>query len=298
MANDTGSSARTTHFFTVDVEEYFHVNAFESVVTRNDWGRWPQRLDWSIPRLLERLAHHNARGTFFTLGWVARENPGIVRQIVDAGHELASHGFWHRRVVTNTADEFREDIRSARRMLEDVAGAPVVGYRAPSFSIIPGFEWAFDVLIEEGYTFDSSVFPIRRSGYGNPNAPRTPYVIRRASGNLVEFPLTTTTVLGYRLPAAGGGYLRQFPFAVIHRAFREADESGTGGTFYIHPWEIDPEQPHVPVSWLTRVRHYRGLDQTLSRIDRLLNAFQFSSMGPHAAAVMAAGRGPDHPAHG
>jgi polysaccharide deacetylase family protein (PEP-CTERM system associated) len=281
-----GRSANTTHFFTVDVEEYFHVNAFESVVSRNDWGRWPQRLDRSIPVLLERLAHYGARGTFFTLGWVARENPAIVRQIVDAGHELASHGFWHRRVVTNTPDEFRDDVRSAKQMLEDAGGVPVVGYRAPSFSIIPGYEWAFDVLLEEGYTYDSSVFPIRRSGYGNPTAPRIPYVIRRPSGSLVEFPLATTSVFGYRLPAAGGGYLRQFPYAVIHRAFREADETGIGGTFYIHPWEIDPDQPRVPVSWLTRIRHYRGLDTSLSRIDRLLSAFEFRSMGPHTGAVL------------
>jgi polysaccharide deacetylase family protein (PEP-CTERM system associated) len=165
----------------------------------------------------------------------------------------------------------------------------VVGYRAPSFSIIPGYEWAFDVLLEEGYTYDSSVFPIRRSGYGNPDAPRTPYVIRRAAGSLVEFPLATTSLLGYRVPAAGGGYLRQFPFAVIHRAFREADETGIGGTFYIHPWEIDPDQPRVPVSWLTRIRHYRGLDTSLSRIDRLLSAFEFRSMGPHAGGVLTAG---------
>jgi polysaccharide deacetylase family protein (PEP-CTERM system associated) len=274
------------------------VNAFERVVSRNDWGRWPQRLDTSIPMLLERLAHHNARGTFFTLGWVARENPAVVRQIVNAGHELASHGFWHRRVVTNTPEEFREDIRAAKHMLEDVSGVSVVGYRAPSFSIIPGYEWAFDVLLEEGYTYDSSVFPIRRSGYGNPDAPRIPYVITRPAGNLVEFPLATTSVLGYRVPAAGGGYLRQFPFAVIQRAFREADSSGVGGTFYIHPWEIDPAQPRVPVSWLTRIRHYRGLDRTLPRIDRLLTEFRFGAMGPRAAAIAAAERGHIHAAAG
>jgi polysaccharide deacetylase family protein (PEP-CTERM system associated) len=283
-------AAQTTHFFTVDVEEYFQVNAFERVIQRNDWGQWPQRLDRSIPVLLERLARHEARGTFFTLGWVARENPDIVRMIVTAGHELASHGFWHRRVVTCTPDEFREDIRTAKQALEDVSGAAVVGYRAPSFSIIPGYEWAYDVLLEEGYAYDSSVFPIRRSGYGNPSAPRTPYVMTRPAGSLVEFPLATTSVLGYRVPAAGGGYLRQFPFTVIQRAFREADASGVGGTFYIHPWEIDPTQPRVPVPWLTRIRHYRGLDKTLLRIDRLLAEFRFGAMGPRAVAIALAER--------
>jgi polysaccharide deacetylase family protein (PEP-CTERM system associated) len=267
------------------VEEYFHVNAFESIVKRSDWNRWPQRLSETMPVLLESLARHNARGTFFALGWVAEKNPGVVRSIVAAGHEIASHGYWHRRVPTLTRDEFREDIRSSKRILEDVSGTSVNGFRAPSFSIIPGFEWAFDVLIEEGYQYDSSVFPIQRSGYGNPNAPRVPYVIQRESGTLVEFPMTTTSVFGYRVPAAGGGYLRQFPFGIIRRAFREARDAGDPATFYIHPWEIDPHQPRMPVSLLTRIRHYRGLSTTLARVERLLAEFRFDAIGPHVSGV-------------
>jgi polysaccharide deacetylase family protein (PEP-CTERM system associated) len=217
---------------------------------------------------------------------VADKTPDVVREIARAGHEIASHGYWHRRVPALSRDDFREDVRRSKATLENIAGTAVRGFRAPSFSIIPGYEWAFDILLEEGYQYDSSVFPIRRRGYGTPNAPRQPYVMQRPGGKLVEFPLTTTSVLGYRVPAAGGGYLRQFPFGVIHRAFREADASGVGGTFYVHPWEIDPAQPRVGVSLLTRIRHYRGLDKTLPRIERLLSEFQFSAMGPRVAAVM------------
>jgi polysaccharide deacetylase family protein (PEP-CTERM system associated) len=260
------------------VEEYFHVNAFERVLSREDWPLWPQRLDRSVPPILDSLARADAKGTFFVLGWVAEKNPAIVRSIVDAGHEIASHGYWHRRVVTLTPAQFREDLRQSKDVLENVAGAPVLGFRAPSFSIIPGCEWAFDVLLEEGFLYDSSVFPIRRSGYGNPDAPRVPYVIRRAAGTLAEFPLATTSIFGVTMPAAGGGYLRQFPFALIRRAFAEGSARGVPSTFYIHPWEIDPEQPRMPVSLLTRMRHYRGLDKTLAHIDRLLGEFRFVSI--------------------
>lgn len=242
-----------------------------------------------MPLLLERLAKHNARGTFFTLGWVAEKNPEVVREIVNAGHEIASHGYWHRRIPTLNRDDFREDVRSSKRILEDVSGKEVSGFRAPSFSIIPGYGWAFEVLMEEGYRYDSSVFPIRRSGYGNPDAPRVPHVIETPAGRLVEFPLATTEVFGYRVPAAGGGYLRQFPFGVIRRAFGEARDANVTATFYVHPWEIDPEQPRVNVPLLTRVRHYRGLAKTLPRIEQLLQEFRFAAMGPSVPDVLRAG---------
>ena len=288
----TVSHSNCVHFFTVDVEEYFHVNAFENVISRTDWDRWPRRLSQTIPVLLDRLAAHGARGTFFTLGWVADKSPDVVRQIAAAGHEIGSHGYWHRRIPTISREQFREDVRNSKAVLENVTGQEVLGYRAPSFSIIPGYEWAFDVLLEEGYMFDSSVFPIRRRGYGNPGAPRVPYVIHCPAGDLIEFPLATTSLFGYRVPAAGGGYLRQFPLAVIRRAFREADETGVSGTFYIHPWEIDPTQPRIPVSWVTRIRHYRGLEKTLPRIERLLSEFRFVAMGSSASTMSAALREP------
>jgi polysaccharide deacetylase family protein (PEP-CTERM system associated) len=281
-----------THFFTVDVEEYFQVNAFETVAPRATWSSYPRRLDRTMPIILAQLERAGVRGTFFCLGWVAREAPGVIRDIANAGHEIASHGFWHRRVTTLTPDSFREDLRSSRQALEDVAGAPVIGFRAPSFSIVPGTEWAFDVLIEEGFRYDSSLFPIKRRGYGYWGAPRVPHVIRREGGTLAEFPLATTSILGFPLPAAGGGYLRQFPFGFIRRAFAEASASGVSATFYIHPWELDPDQPRLDVPLLTRVRHYRGLAATEGRIARLLREFRFDAIASRLDSVLAAGAEP------
>lgn len=268
----------TSQLFTVDVEEHFQVSSLEPFVSREEWDSQPSRVARNVDILLDLLARHGATGTFFTLGWVADRHPDVVRRIAAAGHEIASHGWWHRRVVTQTPDDFRRDVRDARALLEDLAGAPVLGYRAPSFSIVPGCEWAFDVLLEEGYRYDSSLFPIRRSGYGWPGAPATPHVIRRAAGTLFELPPATTVIAGVRVPAAGGGYLRQFPFSVIRRAFREHARRALPGMFYIHPWEVDPEQPRIAAPWLTRVRHYRGLPETAARLDRLLAEFPFSSI--------------------
>jgi polysaccharide deacetylase family protein (PEP-CTERM system associated) len=278
-------SNRTSHFFTVDVEEYFQVKALESAVSRDEWPSRPSRLAQSIDALLETLDRHNARGTFFVLGWVAKHRPEVVLAIAAAGHEIASHGFWHERVTALDRDTLREDLRSSKQTLEDLTGVEVAGYRAPSFSIIPGWEWAFDILVEEGYRYDSSLFPIRRNGYGYPGAPRVPHIIRRPGGSLAEFPLATTSILRYPIPAAGGGYLRQFPLAVIRRAFRAASERGEPATFYIHPWEIDPGQPRLPVSVLNRIRHYRGLDTALARVDLILNEFSFSTIASYLPAL-------------
>jgi polysaccharide deacetylase family protein (PEP-CTERM system associated) len=282
----------TRHFFTVDVEEYFQVSAFDRTVSRDDWQRLPSRLEHNIPPLLAALDRAGAKGTFFVLGWVAKHRPEIVREIVAGGHEIASHGFWHHRVNTISPDEFRNDVRSSKQVLEDLTGAAIQGYRAPSFSIVPGTEWAFDVLLEEGFRYDSSLFPIRRRGYGYPGSPREPHVIRRASGELSEFPLATTTLAGLTIPAAGGGYLRHFPLSIIRRAFRQATARETPATFYVHPWEIDPDQPRLPVGAITRVRHYRGLSGALERIQRLLAEFRFTSIASylghktlHAAAL-------------
>jgi polysaccharide deacetylase family protein (PEP-CTERM system associated) len=204
-----------------------------------------------------------------------------VRDIAAAGHEIASHGYWHERVTAQDRDAFREDVRTSKQTVEDLIGREVIGYRAPSFSIVPGCEWAFDVLIEEGYRYDSSLFPIRRRGYGYPNAPRVPHLIQRSAGSLAEFPLATTSIFRYPVPAAGGGYLRQFPLSIIRRAFREASSRSEPATFYIHPWEIDPGQPRLPVSVLNRIRHYRGLDSTLDRIDTLLEEFAFATIASY-----------------
>jgi polysaccharide deacetylase family protein (PEP-CTERM system associated) len=269
------------HVFSVDVEEYFQVNAFEGVVTRERWDSLPSRLEPSVDLLLEALARHGATGTFFTLGWIAARHRRMVQRIAAAGHEIASHGWWHRRIPELGPALHREEVRSSKDLLEQITGLPVVGYRAPSFSILPGYEWALDVLIEEGYRYDSSLFPIRRPGYGYPAAPRYAHVIERPSGTLVELPPATGTVLGRRIPAAGGGYLRHFPLTVIQKAFREHERAGQQAMFYIHPWEVDPQQPRLPVSPITRVRHYAGLSRTLPRIETLLGEFRFTAARDH-----------------
>jgi polysaccharide deacetylase family protein (PEP-CTERM system associated) len=275
------SDAKVSHFFTVDVEEYFQVKALESVVSRDEWLSRPSRVAESVDVLLQTLERHRAHGTFFVLGWLAKYRPQVVRAIAAAGHEVASHGFWHERVPALGQKDFRIDVRSSKESLEDLIGVQVVGYRAPNFSIIPGCEWAFDILLEEGYRYDSSLFPVRRRGYGYPRAPRHPHILTRASGSIAEFPLATTSVFAYPVPAAGGGYLRQFPYAIIQRAFREASERNEPATFYIHPWEIDPEQPRLPVSSLTRIRHYRGIAGALGRVERLLSEFRFRTIASY-----------------
>ncbi len=266
------------HLFTVDVEDYFQVNAFEAVVPRTSWDGYAARVEANVDVLLELLERHGAKGTFFTLGWIAEKHPGLIRRIADAGHEIASHGWWHRKVTTLTPEEFREDVRSSRAVLEDLSGQRVFGYRAPSFSIVPGGEWAFDVLLEEGYSYDSSLFPIRRPDYGYPGCPVRAHFITRPAGTLLEIPLATWSIGGMRVPAAGGGYFRQFPFAIFRKAFHSLSARGESGMFYIHPWEVDPDQPRLPVSWLARFRHYRNLALTLPRLERLLSDFRFTSV--------------------
>ena len=277
------------HFFTVDVEEYFQVKALESVIAPDDWLKQSSRVGKSVDVLLAALARHNARGTFFVLGWLAKHRPEVVRAIADAGHEVASHGFAHQPVTALSPARFREDIRSSKRILEDLTGQRVLGYRAPNFSIVPGYEWAFDVLIEEDYCYDSSLFPIRRRGYGYPASPRKPYVMHRRAGALAEFPLATTSFLRLALPAAGGAYLRQFPLAMIRRAFRESAARGESATFYIHPWELDPDQPRLRVSAFNHVRHYRGLATAQSKIEALLAEFRFDCIASFLPATAAPG---------
>ena len=266
------------HIFSVDVEEYFQVLAFERAVPRSGWEGMPSRVDASVNRLLDLLARYDAVGTFFTVGWLAERKPALVRRIAEQGHEVASHSWWHRRVTALSPAELREDVRRCRAALEQAAGRPVLGFRAPSFSIVPGAEWAFDVLIEEGYRYDSSIFPIRRPGYGYPGAPTAPYEIRRAAGTLMELPMATTTIAGVRVPAAGGGYLRHLPYRLTERAFDEHAARGQSGMFYVHPGEIDPEQPRLAVSLPSRLRHYNGLHRTLPRLERLLARFRFTSV--------------------
>lgn len=269
------SGERVSHFFTVDVEEYFQVSALEPFVQRIDWDSYESRIVGPMQQLLRLLARHEARGTFFVLGWVAERKPELVRAIVAGGHEVASHGWDHKRITELTPDEFRISVRHSKQLLEQLSGAEVIGFRAPSFSIVPGREWAFDVLLEEGYRYDSSVFPIRRPGYGYPGAPTDSHWLDRPRGRLAEFPPATLRRGGMNIPAGGGGYFRLLPYALTRAAFADREAAASPGVFYIHPWELDPGQPRFPVPFRTRIRHYGGLDATLPRLNRLLSEFRF-----------------------
>jgi polysaccharide deacetylase family protein (PEP-CTERM system associated) len=232
----------------------------------------------SVSYLLELLEGHGARATFFVLGWVAQRHPDMVRMVATAGHEVASHGCDHRRVTEQSPDEFRDSARRSKDLLEELTGAPVTGFRAPSFSIIPGCEWALDILVEEGYGYDSSLFPIRRPGYGYPDGQRDPLWLQRYAGCLAEVPPATLRLAGVNIPAAGGAYFRLLPYRLVRATLRDHERRQVPATFYIHPWEVDPEQPRVAVPWLTRVRHYSGLRRTASRLTRLLQEFRFTSI--------------------
>jgi polysaccharide deacetylase family protein (PEP-CTERM system associated) len=272
------------HFFTVDVEEHFQVSAFEGVVSRDDWSRFESRVGRNVATLLDLLASHRATGTFFVLGWVAEHQPQVVRAIADAGHEIASHGQDHRRVTHQTPAEFRSSVRQAKAVLEDITGVEVGGFRAPSFSIVPGREWAFDVLLEEGYRYDSSLFPIRRpGGYGYAAARRTPHWIERPAGRILELPLTTLRRAGVNLPASGGAYFRIFPYGLTRAAIKQCAATGLPAMFYLHPWEVDPEQPRIRGSLTARVRHYTGLRRTVDRLTRLLREFRFTRIDDRLA---------------
>ena len=231
-----------------------------------------------MARLIELCAEGHVLGTFFTLGWIARHHPEVVRQLSAAGHEIASHGWGHERVSSLTPQQFRASVRDSKRELEDLTGREVIGYRAPSFSILRGGEWALDILVEEGYRYDSSLFPVRRRGYGFARGARDPHRIATASGPLDEFPPATVKIGSTVLPAGGGAYLRLFPYALVRSAVRASSKRGQPATLYIHPWELDPEQPRLHVPLRTRIRHYGGLSRTTPRLRRLLSEFQFQTI--------------------
>ena len=273
------------HHFTADVEEHFQVAALAGFVPRSRWDELESRVVPSTTALLEILDRHDTKGTFFVLGWIAERHPDLVRTIAGRGHEIASHGWGHRKVTELQPDELRSSVRRSKAILEDVSGREVFGYRAPSFSIGRGREWALDILIEEGYRYDSSLFPIRRPGYGYPGGERDPYTIHRPAGTLREYPPTTLRVGPLRLPAAGGAYLRLLPYGLVAGGFRQAERRRAQGTFYIHPWDLDPDQPRFEVPLLTRIRHYGGLGRTADRIDRLLSEHRFRTIAETEAAA-------------
>jgi polysaccharide deacetylase family protein (PEP-CTERM system associated) len=272
--NAPGLPIQIVNVLTVDVEDYFQVSAFDRHIERHHWDSMECRVERNIERLLVLFDKRSAKATFFTLGWMAARYPAMVREIVRAGHEVASHGSSHRRASEQSPQEFREDVESARKEIEDVVGVSVRGYRAPSFSIGHGNLWAFDCLLEAGYKYSSSVYPVRHDHYGMPNAPR--FAHRRENG-LLELPITTTRVMARNLPAGGGGFFRLLPYRASRWAIERVNRLDCQpAIFYFHPWEIDPHQPRVRgVGAKTRFRHYLNLDRTESRLDRLLSDFRW-----------------------
>ena len=263
----------------VDVEEYFHAEIFQIGAGRQMPGRFESRVEASVDLLLGLLARSGARGTFFTLGEVAATHPSVVRAIAAMGHEVACHGDRHECVYRMTPAEFREDIRRAKHRLEDLVGTPVIGYRAPNFSIGPNQRWAYAILLEEGFRYDSSLYPILHDRYGRPNAPRFPYgVFRSGMAWLTEFPIGTARVLGVNLPIGGGGYFRLSPYELTRRGIRHVNTCDRQPVmFYLHPWELDPGQPRLPMAARHRFRHYVGLEHEAAKLAQLLAEFRFGT---------------------
>lgn len=268
---------------TVDVEDYFQVNAFARHVRRDEWERYPLRVCDNTRRVLDMLDEFRIKATFFVLGWVAEREPGLVKEIQTRGHEIACHGYGHQLIYDIGPDAFRKDIRYSKQLLEDLCGESVKGYRAPSYSITAKSLWALDILIEEGFTYDSSIFPVFHDTYGVPDAPRFPHVIERHGARIVEFPLTTYPLRcgkkEYRLPIAGGGYLRLLPSVLIRRAIEKINHvEKQPAVLYFHPWEIDPTQPRIRAGLKSRFRHYFNLHRTEEKLRVLLNKHSFGSM--------------------
>ena len=268
-----------TNAMSVDVEDYFQVSAFEKHIDKRDWASLPQRVAQNTQRILDLFAQHNVKATFFTLGWVAERNPALIRRIVDAGHELASHGYEHIRVSEQSAEQFRQDLRKTQHILQDISGQQITGYRAASYSIGAKNLWALDVLEEEGFQYSSSIYPIKHDLYGIPDAPRFKFK-PTAQQKLVEIPVTTFRLGEKNIPCGGGGFFRLYPYALSKAAFKYINaREQQPGLFYFHPWEIDPQQPKQTALGLkTRFRHSLNLERMEGRLNHLLRDFKWDTM--------------------
>ena len=305
------------NILTIDIEDYFQVHALSSVIKYEDWDKFECRIERNTDRILEILdsvrSPQKVQGTFFVLGWIAERYPDLVRRIQKGGHEIACHGYAHKLIYNQSKEEFREDVKKAKATLEDITGNEVIGYRAPSYSITEKSQWAFEVLVGEGFKYDSSIFPIRHDFYGMSNAPRFPFIISLNGNNnfefsvlnfeeqqhrttsapnnllthslinsnsLIEFPISTVRILGQNIPISGGGYFRLLPYPLIKKGLKRINEvEQKPFIFYMHPWEIDPEQPRINgLSSRSKFRHYVNLNKTENKFKRLLGDFQFSTV--------------------
>jgi polysaccharide deacetylase family protein (PEP-CTERM system associated) len=263
------------HCLSFDVEEHFQVSAFESPMRRRHWDLYESRVEKNTSRLLDLLAGHDVRATFFVLGWVGERFPHLVKQIASAGHEIASHGYGHELIMAQTPSAFRDDVRKAKCILEQLVSQPICGYRAPSFSITKDTTWALSVLAEEGYLYDSSIFPIFHDRYGIPSASVHIHQIYTESGNLWEVPPSVVRLLGLNIPVAGGGYFRLYPYFLLRWLLRRLDKETTPLVMYLHPWEFDPDQPRMDGPFVSRIRHYLNLRKAEIKLNRLLDDFDF-----------------------
>lgn len=268
-----------TNALTVDVEDYFHVSAFAANISRNSWASYESRVVTNTEKLLAIFEHFNVKATFFILGCVAEQYPQLVREIFARGHEVACHGYSHRLVYEQSPEEFYRETLTAKSLLENIIGSSVLGYRAASYSIVQKSLWALDILVELGFVYDSSIFPVQHDRYGIPNANRIPHkLITPMQRTLVEWPLSTAMVFGYRLPVAGGGYFRLFPYWLSRWGLASINKHEQQPfIFYLHPWEIDPSQPRIPTTGLSQIRHYTNLHKCEDRLRRLLGEFRFGT---------------------
>jgi len=272
-------TAAMVNAFTVDVEDYFQVAALASAISRESWPQQEYRVERNTERLLELLEERSVRGTFFVLGWVADRSPGLVRRIAASGHEIACHGYSHELIYRQSPAEFREETARAKGLLESATGQAVLGYRAASFSIVRETLWALDDLIDLGFRYDSSIFAIRHDRYGIPDASPFPGTVTAPSGrSILEFPMAPARLLGLKVPVTGGGYFRIFPYGLTRAGLKRINAAGRPFAFYLHPWEIDPDQPRVRVGALSRFRHYTNLSRCQARLRRLLAEFSFRPM--------------------
>lgn len=279
MASNRTPGTGVCNALTVDVEDYFHVAALAPSISRDSWASRESRVVGNTQKLLGIFEQFDTRGTFFVLGWVAERHPKLVRDIAARGHEIACHGFSHRLVFEQPFREFYEETRRSKHLLEDITGSAVFGYRAASYSIVRESLWALDILVELGFAYDSSIFPVHHDRYGIPNAERIPHRISTPSGKtIVEWPLTTAKLLGFRLPVAGGGYFRLLPYSLSRWGLASVNRREQRPfIFYLHPWEVDPEQPRIAASPLSRFRHYTNLGKCEERLRRLLSEFRFGT---------------------
>ncbi len=268
-------SASIVNYFTVDVEDYFQVAAFDKIVPVSSWGEYESRVENNTLRLLDVLSRYNVRATFFVVGWIAERYPSLIKRIHSRGHEIACHSYLHQKIYTLSPQSFREDTQKAKDILEQIVGNKILGYRAPTYTITKKTLWALDILEELGFSYDSSIFPITHDNYGIPDAPRFQY--KHENHDLIEYPLSTTLILGRKVPAAGGGYFRLFPLWFSVMALRRINEQEKKPfVFYVHPWEIDADQPRmVTASFFSRFRHYNNLEKTMDRLHVLLKNFAF-----------------------